>query len=1226
MSEPGSDTYREGRDVRSFLKQAGELEPAKVADLLCADQAERWRRGERVPAEAYLRLHPAVEADSPEAFELVFSELVLREHLGEAPALAEYQWRFPHFAERLERQLSVHRALAGEAVDEEGLVEERTWRGTGASPTPAPAPAPPGYEILSELGRGGMGVVYKARHLALNRIVALKVLRDGALTEADDRRFRREAEVVARLAHPNIVSIYEVGEWGRQPYLALEYVEGSSLREWLGGSPQAPRPAAELVEVLARAIHHAHQQGVVHRDLSPGNVLLARPDVAASLQLADSAQAPIGKLQTCRHVPKITDFGLAKHLTDADRQTRTGDVLGTPSYMAPEQAQGRAHDVSPATDVYALGAILYELLTGRPPFKAPTVMGTLLQVVSAEPVPPARLQPTVPRDLETVCLKCLAKEPARRYASALALADDLRRFLAGEPVRARPVGPLGRAAKWARRRPAVAALLAALVLVSAAGAALVSWKWAEAVRQKGLAEESAEAEARARHGAEQDRDRADKLREEAEQREARLALERGHELCRRGSLSKGLLWLARSLELAERTGNGPLARAVRINLGDWRRQLTEVALVMPLPGPFHTATFDNTGKKVLVAANLVAREYDAQSGRPVGPAMVTVSLAHGGDNLRQVRCVAYSRDGKVALVARSNGGALLWDVVKRRNVRRLAHGTKDIWAVDFSADDKTLLTAGTDEKGHSVRFWDRATGRPVGKPLRHSADQRIWGAAFSPNDHLVVTAGADRVARFWDWRTGGPRDAALPHQDEVTIVQFSPDGKAVLTGCRDGTVQLWDVMTRKPIGPPVFHLGDITALAFRPDGRAFLTGSRDRSARLWHMATRQPLATFQHEGTVSAVALSPDGKTCLTGSEHELRLWRLPEELSLGPPLAHNQPVFSVALSADDGVLLTGSKDRARLWSVARGKLLAHWGGDAPSSNTVRAVALAPDGRTVAIGSWHHGAHLFRFVGPGELSRLGPPIDRPFKYEDSVPLLALGKSARHLFMKQESAGQRVEMWEWKDGAIERQRTFAHPANVALLAVGPGGDLLTGCENRTVYVWDTATGKRVALAQPDAVHAVAQARDGHTLLVGCADGAARLWDVRTGRLRGALHHQGDVLAVAFSPDGKTALTGSADQMVRLWDVATAAPLGPPRWHAGAVQAVAFSHRGDRIVSGSHDRTAQFWRGTTEPLQGRWQAIKAWAEVLAGVELASGAERALGEGELAQRRKVAGGSLR
>jgi WD40 repeat protein len=343
--------------------------------------------------------------------------------------------------------------------------------------------------------------------------------------------------------------------------------------------------------------------------------------------------------------------------------------------------------------------------------------------------------------------------------------------------------------------------------------------------------------------------------------------------------------------------------------------------------------------------------------------------------------------------------------------------------------------------------------------------------------------------------------------------------------------------------------------------------------------------------------------------------------------LAHKQPVFSVALSADDRVLLTGSKDRARLWSVAQGKLLAHWGGDAPSSSMVRAVALAPDGRTVAVGGWHYGAHLFGFVGPGELSRLGPAIDRPFKYEESVPLLALGP-ARQLFTKRQSAGQRVEMWEWKDGALEPQRPFMHPANVVLLAVGPGGDLLTGCENRTVYVWDTATGKQVAvLAQPAAVHAVAQARDGTALLVGCADGAARLWDVRTGRLRAALHHQGDVLAVAFSPDGKTALTGSADQAVRLWDVATGAPLGPPRWHSGAVQAVAFSQRGDRIVSGSHDRTAQFWRGTTKPLQGDWQAIKAWAEVLAGVELeASGAERALGEGALAQRRKVAGGSLR
>jgi formylglycine-generating enzyme required for sulfatase activity len=311
-----------------------------------------------------------------------------------------------------------------------------------AAPPPRSAPAVPGYDLLGELGRGGMGVVYKARHVALNRLVALKMVLAGAHADGDDlARFRTEAEAVAALQHPHVVQIFEVGTHDGRPYLSLEYVEGGSLAQQLAGAPQPPARAAALVETLARAVHFAHQRGIVHRDLKPANVLL-----------------------TADGTPKVTDFGLAKRLEGTAGQTQSGALIGTPSYMGPEQAGGRSKEVSPATDVYALGAILYECLTGRPPFKAPTAAETLVQVLHGEPVPPRQLQSGTPRDLETICLKCLEKDPVRRYAGAADLADDLRRFQADEPIVARPVGPLGRAAKWARRRPAVAASLAVAVV------------------------------------------------------------------------------------------------------------------------------------------------------------------------------------------------------------------------------------------------------------------------------------------------------------------------------------------------------------------------------------------------------------------------------------------------------------------------------------------------------------------------------------------------------------------------------------------------------------------------------------------------------------------------------------------------------------------------------------------------------------------------------------------
>jgi tetratricopeptide (TPR) repeat protein/tRNA A-37 threonylcarbamoyl transferase component Bud32 len=381
---------------------------------------------------------------------------------GENPGTEEYRRRFPTYAGRL-APLFQEPALPGRGqrtapednrldaaalskpdgyADDTPPAPPRDRPAGGQSGTPRGAlPSIPGYEILGELGRGGMGVVYQGRHVALNRPVALKMIRAGALAGGPEvSRFRAEAEAVARLQHPNIVQVYDVGEHGGPPYFSLEFCPGGSLAAKLGRTPLPPGSAAPLVEALARAMHTAHGAGVIHRDLKPANVLLA----------ADGT-------------PKITDFGLAKKLDEAG-QTASGAVVGTPSYMAPEQARGRSKDVGPWTDVYALGAILYECLTGRPPFKAASALETLAQVLTQEPVPPSRLQPGVPRDLETVCLKCLRKEPHKRYASAEALADDLRRFRAGEPVWARPAPAWERVWKWAMRRPAAAALIAVSTL------------------------------------------------------------------------------------------------------------------------------------------------------------------------------------------------------------------------------------------------------------------------------------------------------------------------------------------------------------------------------------------------------------------------------------------------------------------------------------------------------------------------------------------------------------------------------------------------------------------------------------------------------------------------------------------------------------------------------------------------------------------------------------------
>jgi tetratricopeptide (TPR) repeat protein len=426
-------------------------------ESLGIDQRERWQKGERVRVEAYIEGNPALRSDPDGILDLIYNEVVLREEAGDAPRLEEYVERFPQFRAQLRLQFEVHRALeANIGVPESSSRDEAGSRPPDSTSTPVDAEGliVPGYEIIGELGRGGMGVVYLARQVDLKRRVAIKMILAGV--HADPRelaRFRTEAEAVARLQHPNVVQIYEVvDDREGRPCFALELVEGGNLAQTQAGAPWPARQAGQLMATLAHAMEYVHRHGIIHRDLKPSNVLL-----------------------TAEGVAKISDFGLAKLLDVAEGQTPSEAFLGTPSYMAPEQAAGRSRDLGTASDVYSLGAILYELLTGRPPFRGETSLDTVMMVVSEDPVPPTRLQPKVPRDLETICLKCLEKEPRHRYGSAADLADDLGRFLAGEPIRGRPTSLFQRSIKWARRRPAAAALLGVGIAALLSSCALAWW-------------------------------------------------------------------------------------------------------------------------------------------------------------------------------------------------------------------------------------------------------------------------------------------------------------------------------------------------------------------------------------------------------------------------------------------------------------------------------------------------------------------------------------------------------------------------------------------------------------------------------------------------------------------------------------------------------------------------------------------------------------------------------
>jgi WD40 repeat protein len=984
-------------------------------------------------------------------------------------------------------------------------------------------PEVPGYEVEAEVGRGGMGVIYRARHRGLGRTVALKMILAGAEAGPEEHaRFRTEAAAVARLQHAHIVQVHDAGEHQGRPYLALEFIDGGSLKDALDGTPRPTRDAAALVETLARAVHHAHQRGIVHRDLKPANVLL-----------------------TADGTPRVTDFGLAKLVAGpagGAGPTRTGAVVGTPSYMAPEQADGKK-EVGPAADVYALGVILYELLTGRPPFQAATPLDTLLQVLHDEPVPVGRLSPQVPRDLETVCHKCLHKEPHCRYASAEALADELGRFLRGEPVRARPVGKVERLRRWCRRNPAQAAAAGLAAVAVLAGVALVIGAFFTArLREKQGQTEAALAE--------------------VQKYRCQLALERGLTLCEQDDVPGGILWLSHALEIAP-AQDTDLQRDIRANLAGWGRQVHSLRAILPHPGFVRAAAFSPDGKLVLTGSfDRAARLWQADTGK----------LLAAWPHPDRVEAVAFSPDGKTVATGSRDGTVRLWDPATGQPLPRESMRHEDaVWTVAFSPDGQTLVTGSRDRTG---RLWEVATGKRVGEPLNHQGEVMI--AAFSPDGESVVTAGEGAAPRLWDRRGTGPyRDAPWGHTDLwVLALVFSRDRKTALTATGTGIAQLWDLRTGKPLGPPLQHQGGLAAVAFSPDGSSFATGGMDGLTRLWETATGRPLgAPVRHQDEVAAVAFSPDGQTLLTASgDQTARLWDASPGQPLGTSLPHAGYVYAAVFSPDGKFVLTGCRDRkARLWDTTTGKEV--WEQPLPHRGFVVAVAFSPDGKTIATTSSEEDYSAYVWE-----TATGRQVAGPLRHSAQIWAVTFSPDGRTLLTG--SRDKKARLWEIATG--EMRCELPHHDDVWAVAFSPDGQTVgTASEDATAWLWDAATGKlRHALRHPAGVNALAFGPpDGRLVLTGSRDGKARLWDVSTGRLRHELPHQGSVNAVAFSPDGLTVATGSSDWTARLWEAATGRPVGQPLQHHGPILKLAFSPNGQVIVTGSQDRTARLWSATT-----------------------------------------------
>ncbi len=1056
----------------------------------------------------------------------------LRENLLEE-ALEEYMRRLDR-GEAVDRDqfLAQHPALAAElrsyfaATDEVERLQRQAER---ESPAPAPSCSLPEtsesllggeagrrvgeYELLEQIGYGGMGVIYKARQVHLQRLVAVKMIRSDRLTApVDVVRFRSEAEAAASLDHPNIAPIYEVGEHEGEHYFSMKLIEGGSLAQNL------PRLAADLpagvrvLSAVARAVHYAHQRGLLHRDLKPANILL------------DTESRPY-----------VTDFGLAKRLerkSGAASLTQQGMIVGTPSYMAPEQASNQAA-VSTAADVYSLGAILYELLTGRPPFRAATLLDTLVQLRDQEPVAPRRINKRVDRDLETVCLKCLHKEAAQRYPSAAALADDLERWLRGEPIEARPVGRCRRTLKWARRQPVVATLAAVLVLVFVAGLAGVIGQWRRAVDYAQAERRTAYARAIGQAYAE---------------------------------------WRAGNAGSAE-----PVLDACPADLHGWEwhylRRLFGVRQLATLAGhddAVLAVAFSPDGSRFVSAgADGVVQVWDRQSLRAV--------LTLRG-HTAAVTAVSFSPDGRRLASGSADGSLYLWNSASGEAVAVWRAHVGAVTGLAFDPAGRRLASTGTGEEAwDELKLWDAASGE-----ARAAVTWRdlLTAVVFSPDGRRLVTpTGHDGQVIVWDAATLKDistleGQSILARQRNAPCVAYSADGQWIAAGSSNGWVRLWSQATppEKPTSQVFLTPSQarVSGLAF--SSRFLLAASADTTIRAWHTKTGKPAFTLcGHRGAVTSVASSPDGACLLSGSrDRTVKLWdirRSDEDLDLRAQAGYTSLAFSPA----GPYLASAPRDKAVLiWDLTTGKMVARWR-SLPAS--VNSLAFSADGLQLATAG-SDGAVRVREVPSGRetLELRG--------HSGSVHAVAFNHGDHRIASTGEDGT--VRLWDLELGR-EMLRLTGHDGAVHAVAFSPDGSRLAAAgADGVVRVWDAGTGQeRLALGDHQGpVYALAFRSDGRRLATAGQHEIVRVWDVATGELIQSLRgHTGPVRGLAYGPEGRLASAGD-DLAVRLWDE-TGHELLALRGHTSTVRGVAFSHDGHRLASASEDSTIKVWDGT--PLQ-------------------------------------------
>ncbi len=1017
------------------------------------------------------------------------------------------------------------------------------------------------YRILRMIGEGGMGVVYEAEQVRPRRIVALKAIRPGMASQRMLQRFALEADILGRLHHPGIAQIYEAGAADEaqpdQAFFAMEYVGGTPLTDYAAERGLSIRQRLELLIKICDAVQHAHQRGVIHRDLKPGNILVQEAD---------------GGTPT----PKILDFGVARLIGNDPQHptmhTISGQLIGTLAYMSPEQVAGDPSEIDVRTDIYALGVIAYRLLSGQLPHDLSSHSLPEAARLIRDQVPPrlGLIDKALRGDIETIVAKAMEKDKARRYQSAAALGEDMQRFLDDRPIIARPPRALYQMSRFAKRHKPLAAALALVLLVVIAAVIFVAAYAIEADDARGKAVLAQKAEAGLRSVAETNATQARRQAYRANITATASALQVHDITLARQHLDaidsvdrKNWEWRHFDSRLIDSVasmdiGNAALAAALlpdgqHLVTGTWNGELTLWDLQSQPATKKTLGRHKTTVYCVACSADgsLIAsgstdktvRLWDGRNGAEIG-------VLNGHTDT--ISSIAFSPDGAQLASSSEDGTIRLWDARHGgAELRTLGGHSRSVTGVAFSPDGSRLASASHDG---TVRFWSAATWEPL-NVLNHPSE--LWALAFSPSGDLIATAAEDKVIRLWDATNGQMLTTMRGHTSRINALSFSPDGRMLASASLDRTIRLWNVELAMEVAVLHGHTQPVYSVMWTRDGAPgsamLASASVDRTVRFWDPAIADgPDVIRAHQGAVSDVAFSPDGSMLATSSlDGTVRLWDAATALPIVSLHKNDEHVYSVAFSRDGRRLACASADKmVRIWNLANREIEAELAGH---EDRVMAVAFSPDGHLVASCSHDHTARLWDVESHREIATL------------------TGHTGR------------VHCVSFSDDDVGGRR------------------VLTGSDDRTARLWDAQTGQTLAVLQGHTapVYTAVFAPDGERIVTCSADETVRFWDSTTGAAVAAGVGGAQKLAdhngaghLVFNHDGTRMATTTVDGAIRLWDTAANQEVALLRGHTYAVSTVAFSSDGNRLASGSIDRTIRLWE--TQPVSQRLEARRAAQE--------------------------------